>query len=97
MAAAEHDKLCLELTKIWVNWNFSGRLEFVWHSNSEVVILRLGLEEHCTHVQGSMHMCVVYLFFNTAIWQMSCVTSVSIGACVLESSLEYVALVIWRI
>lgn len=39
--------------------------------------------------------CVWFIFFNTAIWQTSCATSVSVEACVLESCLEHVALVIW--
>lgn len=41
--------------------------------------------------------CECFIFFNTAIWQTSCATSMSIEACVLESCLEHVALVIWRI
>lgn len=39
--------------------------------------------------------CDLY-FFNTAVWQTSCATSVSVEACVLESCLEQVALVICR-
>lgn len=41
--------------------------------------------------------CVWFIFFNTAIWQTSCVTSMFIEARVLKSCLEHIALVVWGI
>lgn len=80
-----------------MNWNFSGRLEFVQHSNSVVVDFE-------TWLRGALHMCPrkhAYVcglfFFNTAIWQTSCATSMFVEACVLKSCLEHVALVVWGI
>lgn len=63
-------------------------------------IPRLDSEEHCMHVQQRMHTHVgmVFLLFlsNTAVWRTSCVTSMSVDACVLKSCLECFALMIWR-